>query len=137
MQSLYKIKTAKFFEKVKKKDSSTEAASLDEDPFSITHITLCTESRLLAIAGKITRILKTYSWIKKHKSIFKKFTYEKFINYFNFSTCIFPDYMGHESSIEFWKNSCFENMTAGFLKVVKIHFGKIALKWCMKKNVFD
>ena len=56
MQSLYKIKTAKFFEKVKKKDSSTEAASLDEDPFSITHITLCTESRLLAIAGKVSRI---------------------------------------------------------------------------------
>ena len=58
MQSLYKIKTAKFFEKVKKKDkdSSTEAANLDEDPFSITHITLCTESRLLAIAGKVSRI---------------------------------------------------------------------------------
>ena len=55
MQSLYKIKTAKFFEKVKKKDTSTEAANLDEDPFSITHITLCTESRLLAIAGKVSK----------------------------------------------------------------------------------
>ena len=73
MQSLYKIKTAKFFEKVKKKDSSTEAANLDEDPFSITHITLCTESRLLAIAGKITRILKTYSNQKAKNVINEKF----------------------------------------------------------------
>ena len=86
MQSLYKIKTAKFFEKVKKKDSSTEAASLDEDPFSITHITLCTESRLLAIAGKITIMIVT-----------------------------------HETRKEFRKNTHFENMRAGFLRIVKSH----------------
>ena len=49
MQSLYKIKTAKFFEKVKKKDAEV---NLDEEPFSITNITLCTESRLLAIGEK-------------------------------------------------------------------------------------
>ena len=70
MQSLYKIKTAKFFEKVKKKDPSTEGANLDEDPFSITHITLCTESRLLAIAGKVSKILRLIR-MKKHKSIFE------------------------------------------------------------------
>ena len=62
------------------------------------------------------------------------FNYEKFRNRFKFFTCIFPDYMGHESSIEFWKNSCFENMAAGFLRAVKIHFGKIALKWCILRH---
>ena len=29
-------------------------------------------------------------------------------------TCILPDYVGHESSKEFWKNSHFENMRADF-----------------------
>ena len=48
--------------------------------------------------------------------------------------------MAHDIPKEFWKNSHFENMTAGFLRVVKIHFGGIALKWCIlvyEKNVFD
>jgi hypothetical protein len=39
-----------------------------------------------------------------------------------------PDYVSHESLKEFWKNRHFENMRAGFLKGVKIHFGKLALK---------
>ena len=43
-------------------------------------------------------------------------------------TCILPAYVSHESLKEFWKNSHFENMRAGFLKGVKIHFGKLALK---------
>ena len=32
------------------------------------------------------------------------------------ASCIFPDYMGHEITKEFWKNSHFENITAGFLQ---------------------
>ena len=32
-----------------------------------------------------------------------------------FFICIFHDYMGHDSNKEFWKNTHFENMTAGFL----------------------
>ena len=44
MQSLYKIKTAKFFEKVKKTNGGSDV-NLDDDPFAITNITLCTESR--------------------------------------------------------------------------------------------
>ena len=43
-------------------------------------------------------------------------------------TCILPDYVFHESLKEFWQNRHFENMRAGFLKVVKTHFGKLALK---------
>jgi hypothetical protein len=44
-----------------------------------------------------------------------------------FSTCISPDYVSHESSKEFWKNSHYENMRAGFLRGVKTQFGRIAL----------
>ena len=40
------------------------------------------------------------------KNIFKKVVYY---------TCILPDYMAHDITKEFWKNSHFENMTAGFL----------------------
>ena len=65
---------------------------------------------------------------KRYKSKFKNFINKKFRNYFCSLTCIFFDYMGHENSKEFWKSSCFENMTADFLRIVKIHFGKIAQK---------
>ena len=36
-------------------------------------------------------------------------------NDFMFFTCILPNYVTHESQKEFWKNSHFENMRAGFL----------------------
>ena len=36
-------------------------------------------------------------------------------NDFIFFTTILPDYVTHESQIEFWKNSHFENTRAGFL----------------------
>ena len=52
MQSLYKIKTAKFFEKVKKAD-----VNLDEDPFAITNIVLDTESRILAVVGASSYVM--------------------------------------------------------------------------------
>ena len=32
----------------------------------------------------------------------------------SFVTCILPDYVGHDCSKEFWKNSHFENMRADF-----------------------
>ena len=51
-----------------------------------------------------------------------------------FSTCILPDYVSHESLKEFWKNSHFENMRAGFLKGVKTHFGKLVLKLCIFRH---
>ena len=52
MQSLYKIKTAKFFEKVKKAD-----VNLDEDPFAITNIVLDTDSRILAVVGASSYVM--------------------------------------------------------------------------------
>jgi hypothetical protein len=36
-------------------------------------------------------------------------------NRFYFFTCILPDYVAYERPKEFWKNSHFENMRAGFL----------------------
>ena len=36
-------------------------------------------------------------------------------NNFIFFTCIFSDYVSHESSREFWKNSHFEHLRADFL----------------------
>ena len=35
---------------------------------------------------------------------------------FHFFTCILPNYVFNESQKEFWKNSNFENMRAGFLR---------------------
>ena len=40
---------------------------------------------------------------------------KKFKNCVYFFTCILPDYMAHGIPKEIWKNSHFENMTAGFL----------------------
>ena len=45
-------------------------------------------------------------------------------NTFYFFTCILPDYVAHDITKEFWKNSHFENMRAVFLWVVKTDFGE-------------
>ena len=53
---------------------------------------------------------------KKHDSSkFKIFINEKFWKIFHFLTCILPDYVAHDIANEFWKNSHFQNKTAGFL----------------------
>ena len=75
----------------------------------------------------------------KAQNYIQNFISKKFRKQFYFLTCILPDYVFHETGKEFWQNSYFENMRAGFLKSVKIHFGKLALKWCIfrhDKNIF-
>ena len=76
--------------------------------------------RFLCKRRQCTQHLRVYN---SHKLCFKmKMTkvYSKHLlmkssrNNF-FSTCILPDYVSHESSKEFWKNSHFENMRADFL----------------------
>ena len=47
MQSLYRIKTAKYFERTKK----GPVEGLDDDPYAVCQITMCPESRELAVAG--------------------------------------------------------------------------------------
>ena len=64
---------------------------------------------------------------RKTQNYIQNFVSKKFRKQFYFLTCILPDYVFHESLKEFWQNSHFENMRAGFLKGVKIHFGKFAL----------
>lgn len=46
LQFLYKLKTAKVFEKPKKPSEDK-----DDDPFAIQSIFLCLESRILCVAG--------------------------------------------------------------------------------------
>ena len=62
------------------------------------------------------------------------FINEKLKKMIYFFTCILPYYVTHEITKEFWKNSYFENMTAGFLLWVKKHFGEIPLKRCIFNN---
>ena len=82
--------------------------------------------------GGKTEINSDRKWIwQKH---LQKFWNEKFRKQFYLFTCILPDYTGHESLKEFWKNSHFENMRAGFLKGVKTHFGKLVLKLCIFRH---
>ena len=57
----------------------------------------------------------TLSAYKCHKGNSKKVISKKFRKWFHSCTCILPDYVSDESSKEFWKNSHFENLRAGFL----------------------
>ena len=52
----------------------------------------------------------------------------------DFFTCILPDYMAHSIPKEFWENRDLENMTADFLRGVKIYFGELLLKWCISSH---
>ena len=55
-------------------------------------------------------------WKRKRQKFFNKFISEKFKKQFHFFTCTLPNYVSHESYKEFWKNSHFEKMRAGFLR---------------------
>lgn len=58
LQVLYKVKTAKIFDKHHKNKS---ADTVEEDPFAVQHIYLDPESRLLVVAGSTHVILLKYS----------------------------------------------------------------------------
>ena len=62
-------------------------------------------------------MVTTAFYHRKKYDIFKLkiFINKKFWKTFYFFTCILPDYVAHDITKEFWKNSHFENMTAGFL----------------------
>ena len=51
---------------------------------------------------------------KTEKSISRFFIYKKVQETISFFTCILTCYVFNESPKEFWKNSNFENMRAGF-----------------------
>ena len=52
-------------------------------------------------------------WMRQKFYLF--FINEKFKKILYFFTCILPNYVPHEITKEFWKNSHFWNVTAGFL----------------------
>lgn len=53
LQVLYKLKTAKIFEK----PQSRSIDGTEEDPFSVQMISLCPESRKLAVAGASSYVI--------------------------------------------------------------------------------
>ncbi|XP_076128185.1 syntaxin-binding protein 5-like isoform X2 [Alosa pseudoharengus] len=57
LQVLYKLKTAKVFEKNRSKDDKPSTEIVDEDPFAIQLLAWCPESRVLCVAGVSAHIL--------------------------------------------------------------------------------
>nr|XP_033795477.1 syntaxin-binding protein 5 isoform X2 [Geotrypetes seraphini] len=57
LQVLYKLKTAKVFEKYKNKDDKQSTDIVDEDPYAIQMISWCPESRMLCVAGVSAHVI--------------------------------------------------------------------------------
>uniref|UniRef100_G1PLK4 Syntaxin-binding protein 5-like n=1 Tax=Myotis lucifugus TaxID=59463 RepID=G1PLK4_MYOLU len=57
LQVLYKLKTAKVFEKSRNKDDKPSTDIVDEDPYAIQIISWCPESRMLCIAGVSAHVI--------------------------------------------------------------------------------
>uniref|UniRef100_A0A8C5TZQ1 Syntaxin-binding protein 5-like n=1 Tax=Malurus cyaneus samueli TaxID=2593467 RepID=A0A8C5TZQ1_9PASS len=57
LQVLYKLKTAKVFEKSRSKDDRPNTDIVDEDPYAIQIISWCPESRMLCIAGVSAHVI--------------------------------------------------------------------------------
>ena len=110
----------------------TQILKLSCASFSYVNISyvLAPGSALLAVSAKLRQptvyMFKAF-WIiisfryslmhkKTEKCILRFFIYKKFKKQFYFFTCILPGYVFNESPKEFWKNSNFENMRAGFLR---------------------
>ncbi|KAM9356196.1 syntaxin-binding protein 5 isoform 3-T3 [Pholidichthys leucotaenia] len=51
LQVLYKLKTAKVFERARGKEEKPSTDKVDEDPFAIQALSWCPESRMLCVAG--------------------------------------------------------------------------------------
>ncbi|KAM9842715.1 syntaxin-binding protein 5 isoform 2-T2 [Aulostomus maculatus] len=57
LQVLYKLKTAKVFERARGKDEKQNTDIVEEDPFAIQTLSWCPESRMLCIAGVSAHII--------------------------------------------------------------------------------
>ncbi|XP_061480061.1 syntaxin-binding protein 5 isoform X5 [Rhineura floridana] len=57
LQVLYKLKTAKVFEKSRNKDDRPSTDIVDEDPYAIQIISWCPESRMLCVAGVSAHVI--------------------------------------------------------------------------------
>ncbi|XP_077094902.1 syntaxin-binding protein 5 isoform X3 [Siphateles boraxobius] len=57
LQVLYKLKTAKVFEKPRSKEEKSSTDIVDEDPFAIQILSWCPESRVLCVAGVSAHVI--------------------------------------------------------------------------------
>ncbi|XP_059374485.1 syntaxin-binding protein 5 isoform X4 [Carassius carassius] len=57
LQVLYKLKTAKVFEKPRSKEEKYSTEIVDEDPFAIQILSWCPESRVLCVAGVSAHVI--------------------------------------------------------------------------------
>ncbi|KAK1171556.1 syntaxin-binding protein 5-like isoform X1 [Acipenser oxyrinchus oxyrinchus] len=57
LQVLYKLKTAKVFDKSRNKDDKPNTDIVDEDPFAIQILSWCPESRILCVAGVSAHVI--------------------------------------------------------------------------------
>ncbi|XP_041828344.1 syntaxin-binding protein 5 isoform X3 [Melanotaenia boesemani] len=57
LQVLYKLKTAKVFERARTKEEKPNTDIVDEDPFAIQTLSWCPESRMLCVAGVSAHVI--------------------------------------------------------------------------------
>ncbi|KAM8834059.1 syntaxin-binding protein 5 isoform 8-T9 [Synchiropus picturatus] len=57
LQVLYKLKTAKVFERARGKDDKANTDIVEEDPFAIQTLSWCPESRMLCVAGVSAHVI--------------------------------------------------------------------------------
>ena len=57
LQMLYKLKTAKVFERPRGKEDKPSTELVDEDPFAVQTLSWCPESRMQCVAGVSAHIL--------------------------------------------------------------------------------
>ncbi|XP_062864157.1 syntaxin-binding protein 5 isoform X1 [Trichomycterus rosablanca] len=57
LQVLYKLKTAKVFEKARSKEEKPSTDIVEEDPFAIQSLSWCPESRMLCVAGVSAHVI--------------------------------------------------------------------------------
>uniref|UniRef100_A0A3P8URS1 Syntaxin-binding protein 5-like n=1 Tax=Cynoglossus semilaevis TaxID=244447 RepID=A0A3P8URS1_CYNSE len=57
LQVLYKLKTAKVFERARGKEEKSGADIVEEDPFAIQTLSWCPESRMLCVAGVSAHVI--------------------------------------------------------------------------------
>ncbi|XP_037342147.2 syntaxin-binding protein 5 isoform X5 [Pungitius pungitius] len=57
LQVLYKLKTAKVFEKARSKEEKANTDIVEEDPFAIQTLCWCPESRMLCVAGVSAHVI--------------------------------------------------------------------------------
>lgn len=57
LQVLYKLKTAKVFERARGKEEKANTDIVDEDPFAIQTLSWCPESKMLCVAGVSAHVI--------------------------------------------------------------------------------